>query len=367
MPLSLVGITYDPTLLLHSLATETRDHQLRSLADNSWASAGTALKAYARYCYFTKQYPDPKTGITDEQLAQYATFLARTLTHGAVCSYISMGVRRLHEETGMPWRPANDRPAVRAVLKGIGRLKGTGPTKRKLPITPEILIGLKSKMNLDDVRDLSMFACWLTMFYGFLRKGNATWNKGKAGLSEADQDKHNKFVIRRENLQKINGRYQLTVKGTKTIQFGQRELVLVLPCIPGSEICPTAILDRYLAVTHRRPANEALFGTISAKNQWVPLDYQHMLRTLKKGMKLLNVDHAAYAGHSFRRGGATHAFLAGVPEHIIRLMGDWKSDVWREYAEVQLELRRRAAATVEESLAHGLPHTGGLGQANLLT
>jgi hypothetical protein len=162
---------------------------------------------------------------------------------------------------------------------------------------------------------------------------------------------YNKYVITRDDLRKENGRYHLTLRGTKTIQFGQRQLTLVLPCIPGSDICPTAALDLYLSHTVTRPGNEPLFGVLENNDTtWIPLDYARLMRNLKYGMTKLGLDPAQYAGHSFRRGGATYAYLAGVPEHIIRLMGDWKSDVWREYAEVQIELRTRAAAILEQSL-----------------
>lgn len=39
----------------------------------------------------------------------------------------------------------------------------------------------------------------------------------------------------------------------------------------------------------------------------------------------------AYAAHSLRRGGATHAAAAGVPLRYIMLMGRWRSDVVRQY------------------------------------
>jgi hypothetical protein len=42
-------------------------------------------------------------------------------------------------------------------------------------------------------------------------------------------------------------------------------------------------------------------------------------------------DWKAYAAHSLRRGGATHAAECGVPLRYIMLMGRWRSDVVRQY------------------------------------
>lgn len=339
-------------MLLRELKQETRGYQLRSLAINSWANAGTALRHFARYCRLTGQYPDPEKGITDEQLADYASYLARSVQHNTVENYISMGVRRVHEETGMPYKPISQRPAVRSTMRGIARTHGKGPTRRKQPITPDLLARIRQHVNMESMNDLSTYTCMLVMFHGFLRKANATWNKPRNGLTTAEQQQYNKNVITRDDLRKENGRYHLTVRGTKTIQFGQRQLTLVLPCIPGSDICPTAALDLYLGRTQDRPGNEPLFGVLENNDtEWVPLDYARLMRNLKCAMIKLGMDPAQYAGHSFRRGGATYAYLAGVPEHIIRLMGDWKSDVWREYAEVQIELRTRAAEILEQSLS----------------
>ena len=38
-----------------------------------------------------------------------------------------------------------------------------------------------------------------------------------------------------------------------------------------------------------------------------------------------------FSPHSFRRGGATFAFQAGVPEHPIQQHGDWRSEAYRRY------------------------------------
>ncbi len=43
----------------------------------------------------------------------------------------------------------------------------------------------------------------------------------------------------------------------------------------------------------------------------------------------LNADH--YSTHSFRRGGATLAFQAGIPSELIQLQGDWKSEAYKKY------------------------------------
>ena len=48
-------------------------------------------------------------------------------------------------------------------------------------------------------------------------------------------------------------------------------------------------------------------------------------------------DPAAYSGHSFRRGGASWAFQAGVPGEMIQVLGDWASDAYKRYLEFNMQ------------------------------
>ncbi|RKP04839.1 hypothetical protein THASP1DRAFT_26585 [Thamnocephalis sphaerospora] len=50
-----------------------------------------------------------------------------------------------------------------------------------------------------------------------------------------------------------------------------------------------------------------------------------------------------YTCHSFRRGGASAAFEAGVPAKFVRLQGDWQSDVYLRYIQLQPTVRARCA------------------------
>ena len=45
----------------------------------------------------------------------------------------------------------------------------------------------------------------------------------------------------------------------------------------------------------------------------------------------------SYSGHSFRRGGASTAFRAGVRGELIKVQGDWKSDAYLRYLHTPLE------------------------------
>jgi integrase len=69
------------------------------------------------------------------------------------------------------------------------------------------------------------------------------------------------------------------------------------------------------------------------------LCYSHALADFQARLRAVIGDLAArgMGMHSFRRGGATAALRAGVPEEFIKLQGRWKSDAWRLYVRMGVE------------------------------
>ncbi len=58
----------------------------------------------------------------------------------------------------------------------------------------------------------------------------------------------------------------------------------------------------------------------------------YVTRKLQEGIRILEYE-GNYTGHSFRRGAATSARLAGLSEEEIQLLGRWKSNGYRLYVE----------------------------------
>ena len=57
-----------------------------------------------------------------------------------------------------------------------------------------------------------------------------------------------------------------------------------------------------------------------------------------------------FRGHSFRRGGAQYAFSLGLPGEIIQVFGDWKSDAYKAYLELDMAAKSHLATAVAASL-----------------
>ena len=64
-----------------------------------------------------------------------------------------------------------------------------------------------------------------------------------------------------------------------------------------------------------------------------------------------------YAGHSFRRGGATSLAMAGVPENLIKVLGRWLSFAYQGYMEVDRDqLAKAMQAMSNHAWKEGPPH-----------
>ena len=65
--------------------------------------------------------------------------------------------------------------------------------------------------------------------------------------------------------------------------------------------------------------------------------YTKFLKFLRSCLENIGLDPTSYAGHSFRRGGASFAFQSRIPVEMIKLLGNWKSDAVLLYLTVPLK------------------------------
>jgi hypothetical protein len=55
--------------------------------------------------------------------------------------------------------------------------------------------------------------------------------------------------------------------------------------------------------------------------------------------------------YSLRRGGASTALKVGIPPVLIKLQGDWQSDAWLRYLEVDLNQRKFVVTKLLDSFS----------------
>ena len=67
--------------------------------------------------------------------------------------------------------------------------------------------------------------------------------------------------------------------------------------------------------------------------------YSKFLQCLRGALHAVGQPARDYACHSFRWGGKSFAFQAGLPVKVIKILGDWHSDAVLLYLTVPLSVR----------------------------
>ena len=116
-------------------------------------------------------------------------------------------------------------------------------------------------------------------------------------------------------------------KYSKTDPLGQGVIVKLFP-LP-STLCPVAAVEAYLSQRKSIDSNpESPFFMMPSKLPLTRSDFSANL-----GLLLMSVQgqKGYIRPHSFRIGAATAAAKAGVPDHVIKVLGRWSSDSYQRY------------------------------------
>ena len=271
--------------------------------------------------------------LQQEHLLQYVAFLARTLQVPTIRSYLNI-VGLLHKEFGLA-NPLLDNWPLKSLLTGIKRIKGQ-PPNQKLPITPNLLHLIHSKLNPLSSFDASFWATCLVAFFGLFRKSHLLPSSAKQ-FNPTKQFTKADFKF-------LSWGILLTIRWSKTIQFREREVQIPLPRIPGSPLCPvTAVTRAFQFTAQASDDSQALNWLDQSKLELRVLTYRAFMGKLRESLQSDGVQPEAYAGHSFRGGGASFAYQSGVPIELIKVLGDWRSNAVLLYLTIPLNIRLQSA------------------------
>jgi hypothetical protein len=88
-------------------------------------------------------------------------------------------------------------------------------------------------------------------------------------------------------------------------------------------LCPASVLIEAHRFSKCCQASDYLFTYVDYSRMY-HMTYALFTTMLKHVVLQLGLDTSDYSGHSFRRGGATHALSVGVPAEVIKAQGDWR-------------------------------------------
>lgn len=302
-----------------------------ALAPNTKAAYSVHVKYYIGFCKHFGYKTVPATPVT---LCRFAAYLARTLSPSSVRCYMA-GIRHMHLELGHD--PPTTNYHVTSVLKGLEVSRGT-PPKQKLPITLDILKAIYLNLDLSDNFYLCFYAACLVGFFTFVRKSTLLTKTLTSHCCRKD--------LCRKDFSFDGHSASITIKHSKTMQNFSREIVIPIPIIEGSILCPVTALLRCL-VTTKHAAAAALFSYRVGESA-IPLTHSAFNKTLSDVLQRAGYSPSQYSGHSLRRGGCTFALSCQLPTEVIKAQGDWASNAYERYANVTLELRKQCAHVLGE-------------------
>lgn len=292
-------------------------------------------KSFIAFCLFYQQKQLPASSHT---ISLYAQLLSRSFKSvKSIRNYIS-AVKTLHILLDMPIK-SFESMQVTMTLNGLARLHPRVP-KRAHPITPEILYKFYGILDLKDPVQATFWALFIVAFFSMSRKSNLVLTQSSSAPK--------RFLLRRD-VSVENDSIILSLHWSKTNQFGKKVHKIPLIQIKKSPLCPVSALINMISLVPAQPT-DPLFAIPAKKGHLKTITYRNYQSFLKGLIRIIGLDPKLYSSHSFRRGGATHAFRSNVPSELIKEHGDWSSEAYMIYLQFSLQQK----LTVSKAMANNL-------------
>ena len=251
------------------------------------------------------------------------------LQHSSIKGYLS-AIRRLQIVKGLGDPFVVSWPLLEYTLRGIKLRQAKHRetrSKKRLPITPDILRKLKRSWEKDRYNPdfIMLWAASCTCFFGFLRSGEVT----VPSVREYDIEGHLSEGDVSLDSQSEPSVVRVHIKASKMDPF--RKGVNVYLGRTGNELCPVVAVAAYLAVRGRQPG--PFFRFVSG----MPLSRELFVKHIRAALRPYDIEVNNYSGHSFRIGAATAASAAGVEDSMIKTLGRWQSSAYQSYVRIPRE------------------------------
>jgi hypothetical protein len=199
---------------------------------------------------------------------------------------------------------------------------------------------MRSHMSDTSVDDRVVWAAICTATCGLLRLGELT-SSGSAG-NRATLRMQDLTLVTREGaclsasdcgpsssieVAKI-GHLALFIPASKTDPFSSGATIVIAAPLAMSAV---------VAMLRQADADPLPSAPLFAEADGRSLRRRTVIDRTRILLTAIGQDASEYAGHSFRKGGASSLAAAGVPDHLIQTMGRWASDCYKLYIELPTE------------------------------
>lgn len=277
---------------------------------------------------------------SSEMLQLYIAYLTtvKTFTYQSIRQYLNI-VSHMHKASGFA-DPFQEDYQVSQELKGVKRLLGVAQTPVDV-VTPQLLQSIHGSLSWACLSDFSFWCACLAAFFGLLRPGNIT----VVGPFNPTTD------LRRVDLIPCSWGYILSLRKTKTIQFREKIVEVLLPRVTSdsnSVLCPVKACRALLEMS---PMADPL-GPLLLNDSNGALSYREFTNKLDSCLRTVGVTDSRIKGHSFRRGGASWLSKLGIPIDMIKTLGLWASDAVYRYVETDFEAKLKTMQKFANATVH---------------
>ena len=329
----MVSITgYDLAVLKGELTSSRR----QAYAEGTRQGHYRQWKSFIKFClhYGLQWLP-----LESEVISLYAQFIARSVkSPDTVKNYIS-SVKVMYIILNQPVQGFSSFE-LRLALKGIARSK-RHRVKQAAPITPQLLAQFTQHLDLQHPVDATYWSLFLTAFFAMARKSNLV-PESAAKYDPKKQLCRDRVLVGQQCL-------LLIWDWAKNIQQGERMHKVPLLPISGSLLCPVSSYKQMCKLVPAEGTDPAF--CVTHKGKRVPITYRQFNAKLKQLVGKCGLEPSKFSSHSFRRGGATCAFRARVPETLIQLQGDWASNCYKNYLRMGLQEKPMVSASMNKMVA----------------
>ena len=318
-------------VFLRQLKAENLISQSHRFAPGTAQNMISGVRTWFFFCvYFNLKHCPAEAS----DLVPFLELMAITVTYSHI-KHMLCSVKFYHKSQNNQF-PEYDFDIVNT-MQGIKRRQSHTP-HQALPLTPNIMRDMFSLLDMNKVKDRALWCSYLITFYCLFRKSNTV----PKSMSQVNLRR----TLLRRHIRIDQNIVFVHCTFSKTIQFGQRDLVIPIPgnTDPALDsVCHLSAL--FSSVDSSLDAPAFSYG----KNVFI--SHSSFTSNLKKLLTLAGYEPSLYSGHSFRRGGATLLYKLGASILQIQASGDWASQCFVRYLHVSEEERQAVQMLVSEAIS----------------
>ena len=221
--------------------------------------------------------------------------------------------------------------SIKLHLWGLGNLSKEVKRRAKA-MTPQFLYEIDKIVNFEDETQLVCFVALLVGFFLLLRKSNLIPDN-LTGKKSFDPQKQ----FQRKDLRLGQRTILADIKWSKMQQKSGKALQLPLLLLVSKEICPIYWIKK---MVRKVPGTgESPLFMVPGKSNRVALTYHKLSTQLKSWAEKIKGTKDGWTLHCLHRGGTTWCFNVDITSEAIRFMGDWASESYKKYLDMDVYKR----------------------------